>query len=193
MNSKVSILAIIEILSSISIGVFILALTYQLLKYVGRKRFDIQTSNLATSIFVASVLFSVGYMVSSVIDPLTSLFRLLAAKDNSVGSLALSFLGTGALYIAIAFVAGIVVVFLSVMLYTSITPLDEFAEIRNNNIGVALIVGTIIITLALLTRDGVGLLIESFIPYPEPISEIKVLYDNLRIPQQISRICRTPY
>jgi uncharacterized membrane protein YjfL (UPF0719 family) len=165
--NKVSILAIIEILSSISIGVFILALTYQLLKYIGRKRFDIQTGNLATSIFVASVLFSVGYMVSSVIDPLTSLFRLLAAKDNSVASLALTFLGTGALYIAVAFVAGIIVVFLSVTLYTSITPLDELAEIRNNNIGVALIVGTITVTLALLTRDGVELLIESFIPYPE--------------------------
>src|ERR1041384_7297990 len=114
MNSKVAILAIIEILSSISIGVFILALTYQILKYIGRKRFDIQAGNLATSIFVASVLFSVGYMVSSVIDPLTSLFRLLAAKDNSVASLALSFVGTGALYIAIAFVAGLIVVFLSV-------------------------------------------------------------------------------
>jgi uncharacterized membrane protein YjfL (UPF0719 family) len=167
MNSKIALLAIIEILSAISIGVFILALTYQLLKYIGRKRFDIQVSNLATSIFVASVLFSVGYMVSSVIDPLTSLFRLLAAKDNSVTSLALSFLGTGAFYIAVAFVAGVIVCLLSVMLYTWITPLDEFAELRNNNVGVALIVGTITITLALLTRDGVALLIESFIPYPE--------------------------
>jgi len=167
MNSKITLLAIIEILSAISIGVFILALTYQLLKFIGRKKFDIQTSNLATSIFVASVLFSVGYMVSSVIDPLTSLFRLLAAKDNSAGSLVLSFVGTGAFYIAVAFVAGIVVCFMSVILYTWITPLDEFAEIRNNNVGVALIVGTITITLALLTKDGVGLLIESFIPYPE--------------------------
>ncbi|MEI9920767.1 MAG: DUF350 domain-containing protein [Bacteroidota bacterium] len=167
MNSKVALLAIIEILSAISVGVFILALTYQLLKYIGRKRFDIQTMNLATSIFVSSVLFSVGYMVSSVIDPLTSLFRLLAAKDNNVGSLAMSFMGNGALFIAVAFIAGVVVVFLSVILYTSITPLDEFAELRNNNIGVALIVGTITITLALLTKEGVELLIESFIPYPE--------------------------
>jgi uncharacterized membrane protein YjfL (UPF0719 family) len=167
MNSKITLLAVIEILSAISIGVFILALTYQLLKFIGRKKFDIQTSNLATSIFVASVLFSVGYMVSSVIDPLTSLFRLLAAKDNSVGSLALSFVGTGAFYIAVAFIAGVIICFLSVILYTWITPLDEFAEIRNNNVGVALIVGTITITLALLTKDGVGLLIESFIPYPE--------------------------
>src|SRR3982750_3012708 len=113
MNSKVALLAIIEIFSSISIGVFILALTYQLLKYIGRKKFDIQTGNLATSIFVASVLFSVGIMVSGVIDPLTSLFRLLAAKDNNATSLAVTFIGTGALYIAVAFVAGVIVVFLS--------------------------------------------------------------------------------
>lgn len=167
MNSKITLLAIIEILSAISIGVFILALTYQMLKYIGKKRFGIDGSNLATSIFVSAVLFSVGYMVSSVVDPLTSLFRLLAAKNDSVMSLALSFIGNGAFYIAIAFVAGIIVCLLSVILYTSITPLDEFAELKNNNVGVALIVGTITITLALLTHDGVALLIESFIPYPE--------------------------
>ncbi|HMJ71510.1 MAG TPA: DUF350 domain-containing protein [Cyclobacteriaceae bacterium] len=167
MNSKITLLAIIEILSAISIGVFILALTYRLLKYIGRKRFGIEAGNLATSIFVASVLFSIGYMVSGVIDPLTSLFRLLAAKDAGTFSLALSFIGTGAFYIALAFVSGVLIVFLSVILYTSITPLDEFAEIRNNNIGVALIVGTITITLSLLTHDGVSLLVESFIPYPD--------------------------
>ncbi len=167
MNSKLTLLAIIEIISAISIGVFILALTYQMLKFIGRKRYGIDGSNLATSIFVSSVLFSVGYMVSSVIDPLTSLFRLLAAKNNSVMSLALPFIGNGAFYIAVAFVAGVVICLLSVILYTSITPLDEFAELKNNNVGVALVVSTITITLALLTRDGVALLIESFIPYPE--------------------------
>jgi uncharacterized membrane protein YjfL (UPF0719 family) len=167
MNSKITLLAIIEILSAISIGVFILALTFWLLKYIGRKRYGIETGNLATSIFVASVMFSVGYMVSSVIDPLTSLFRLLAAKDTGTATLILSFLATGAFYIALAFVSGVLIVFLSVILYTSITPLDEFAEIKNNNVGVALIVGTIAITLSMLTQGGVSLLIESFIPYPD--------------------------
>jgi uncharacterized membrane protein YjfL (UPF0719 family) len=166
MNSKTALLAVIEILSAISIGVFILALTYQVTKYIGRKKYDIQSGNLAYSIFTAAVLFSVGYMVSSVIQPLISLFRLLAANENDSVKLGLSFIGNGAVFIAMAFVAGVVICFLSILIYTSITPLDEFAELRNNNIGVALIVGTITITLALLTRDGVGLLIESMIPYP---------------------------
>lgn len=167
MNSKITLLAVIEIFSAISIGVFILALTYRLLKYIGRTRFGIESGNLATSIFVSSMLFAIGYMVSSVIDPLTSLFRLLAVKETSTLSLALTFIGTGAFYIAMAFLAGVLVCFLGVILYTAITPLDEFAELKNNNVGVALIVATIAITLSLLTRDGVELLIESFIPYPE--------------------------
>lgn len=167
MNSKTALLAVIEILSAISIGVFILALTYQLVKYVGKKKYDIQSGNLAFSIFTASILFSVGYMVSSVIQPLLSLFRLLAAAEDDSIKLTLSFIGNGAGYIALAFAAGVIICFLSVFIYTSITPLDEFAELRNNNIGVALIVGTITVTLALLTRDGVSLLIESLIPYPQ--------------------------
>jgi hypothetical protein len=39
--------------------------------------------------------------------------------------------------------------------------------LRNNNLAVALVLGSIIITLSLMTRDGVSLLMESFIPYPE--------------------------
>ncbi len=167
MNSKTALLAVIEILSAISIGVFILAITYQVVKYIGKKKYDIQPGNLAYSIFTAAILFSVGYMVSSVIQPLISLFRLLAANENDSLKLGLAFIGNGAVYIALAFVAGVLISFLSIVIYTSITPLDEFAELRNNNIGVALIVGTITITLALLTRDGVALLIESMIPYPE--------------------------
>jgi hypothetical protein len=56
---------------------------------------------------------------------------------------------------------------LSTLLYAKITPIDEFEEIRNNNIGVAIVVSVIIITLTMMCRSGVGLLIESIIPYPE--------------------------
>jgi hypothetical protein len=38
---------------------------------------------------------------------------------------------------------------------------------KNNNLAVALVVGSIIITLSLMTHDGVELLIESLIPYPD--------------------------
>ena len=149
MNIKLSLLALIEILSGLSIGIVIMIITYQILKWIGRKRYDIHQNNVAYSIFIASVLFSVGYMVSGVIQPLLSLFRIMAASDAGLAELLLSFLGYGAIYIAASYTAGVIVSLLGITIYTWITPIDEFAEVKNNNLGVALIVGTIIIVLTM--------------------------------------------
>lgn len=167
MNSKLTLLAIIEILTALSMGVAIMATTYLLLKYIGKKRYDINESNQAFGIFVASVLFSVGYMVSSVIHPLLSLFRILSTKDDDTFHLLISFIGYGAVYILLAFIVALLVCFLGALIYNYITPIDEIQELKNNNLAVALVVGSIIVTLSLMTHDGVELLIESFIPYPD--------------------------
>ena len=45
--------------------------------------------------------------------------------------------------------------------------LMKIAELKNNNLAVALVVGRILITFSMMAHDGVVLLIESFIPYPE--------------------------
>jgi uncharacterized membrane protein YjfL (UPF0719 family) len=166
MNNRLTLLAAIEILSALSMGIFILAATYQALKVIGRKKYGILHSNQAYGIFMAAVLFSVGYMMSSVIQPLISLFRIYASKEMSFWELGFSFLIKGGEYIAIAYVMAVIICFIGVVIYTYLTPIDEFAEIKNNNLSVALVVCSIIITLSLLTHDGVALLIESFIPYP---------------------------
>ena len=88
-------------------------------------------------------------------------------KDNNTFNLMISFIGYGAIYIALAFVVALIVCWLGMVIYNYITPIDEIQELKNNNLAVALVVGSIIITLSLLTHDGVELLIESFIPYPE--------------------------
>ena len=167
MNSKLTLLAIIEILSALSMGVAILATTYLLLKYIGKKRYGIEENNQAFGIVTAAILFSVGYMVSSVIHPLLSLFRIISTKSNDTFDLIFSFVGYGAIYISIAFVVALVVCWLGMVIYNYITPIDEIQELKNNNLAVALVVGSIVITLSLMTHDGVELLIESFIPYPE--------------------------
>ena len=144
-----------------------MATTYLLLKYIGKKRYDINESNQAFGIFIACVLFSVGYLVSSVIHPLLSLFRILSTRDNDTFHLLISFIGYGAIYILLAYIVSLLVCFLGAVIYNYITPIDEIQELKNNNLAVALVVGSIMITLSLMTHDGVELLIESFIPYPE--------------------------
>lgn len=165
MNFNTALLGLIEIVSAISIGVFILLLTYKLLKWIGRRYYDIQNRNLAYSIFMAAMMFSVGFMVSGVIPPLISSFRLLNIEN--VFLLTLTFVGRGALYVGIAYVSALMIGLLSTTLYTRMTPIEEFAEIKNNNVGVALIVASIIITLTLLSKDGVALILESITPYPD--------------------------
>ena len=167
MNTKLSLLAFIEIISALSMGIVILALTFQFLRYWGRKKYEINNINQAYGIFIAAVLFSVGLTMSSVIQPLLSLFRIFVSQDIDNLELTIKFLTYGGLYIALAYAFAITICAIGVFMYTFLTPIDEFVELKNNNIAVALIVGSIIITLSLLTNNGVDLLIESFIPYPQ--------------------------
>lgn len=167
MNSNIFFLGIIEILSAISMGLVILSTTYKLLKWYGKKSFNIGHNNVAYSIFIASVLFGMGLMVSGTIEPIVSSFRLLSNVEESTTGLLFSFLFRGGLYIIIAYTAGLTISLLGILIYSKLTPIDEFVEMKNNNIGVAIISSAIIITLILLTKDGVALVIESLIPYPE--------------------------
>jgi len=166
MNPNIALLAVIEIISAITIGIFILALTYKIVQWVGRKYYKIQDYNLSYSIFVSAIILSVGIMISGIIQPLISSFRLLNQGSNSF-MLVFEYLLTGAIYIAIAYTSTILIGLISTFLYSKVTPIDEFEEIRKNNVGVSLIISSILITLTLLTKDGVMLLIEAIIPYPE--------------------------
>lgn len=166
MNSNIAILGLIEIFSAITIGIFILALTYKIMQWVGRKYYQIQEFNLSYSIFTSAIIISVGIMISGIVQPLISSFRLLNKQTDNF-TLAFKYLGTGAIYIAIAYTATILIGLISTFLYSKLTPIDEFEEIRENNVGVALIISSILITLTLLTKSGVILLIEAIVPYPQ--------------------------
>ncbi|GAB4244317.1 MAG: hypothetical protein Tsb0034_22460 [Ekhidna sp.] len=166
MNPNIAILAFIEIISAITIGIFILALTYKIVQWVGQKYYRIKDYNLAYSIFVSAIIIAVGIMISGIVQPLVSSFRILNQNTDSF-KLAFQYLGVGAIYIAIAYSATVAIALISTFLYSKITPIDEFEEMRKNNIGVALIISSILITLTLLSKNGVALLIEALIPYPQ--------------------------
>ncbi len=166
MNTKLIIISLIEIFSAITIGIFILSLTYKLVQWVGRKYYGIQEYNLAYSIFAGAIILSVGIMVEGIIDPLISSFRLMNKSGNSL-IFSLRYFGVGTIYIGIAYTVSVTIGLISTFLYSKLTPIDEFEEIKNDNIGVALIISSIIITLTIFSKDGVKLLIESLVPYPE--------------------------
>lgn len=170
MDINIALLGLIEILSSISIGALILAVTYYILKLYGKNKFGIDDHwNLAYSIIIISILFSVGYMLSGVIQPIIDSFRLLSKTDKNTFNLIISFIAYGSTYIFIASLFSAIINYVGIKIYDTLTPLDEFEEIKNNNVSVALIMGVIIVVLTMMSKSGVILLIESFVPYPELI------------------------
>ena len=45
--------------------------------------------------------------------------------------------------------------------------INEFQEIKKNNIAVSIITAVVIVSISLLTKDSLYLILESFVPYPE--------------------------
>jgi uncharacterized membrane protein YjfL (UPF0719 family) len=167
MDERIAVLGLIQIASALSCGVFILWLTYRIARVYAQKKWGIDSNNTAYNLLLAAMLFSVGYVVSGVVQPILQSFRLLSVGETNTLELAGKFIAIGGAYIAISYAAAVAIMLISMRLYTFMTPLDELAEIKNNNIGVAVIVGVIIIILSLMTKDGVVLFIESMVPYPE--------------------------
>ena len=167
MNEKIALLGFVEIISSLSCGIVILFLTYKILKIYGHRRLGIDHNNLAYNILVAGVLVSVGFIVSGVIQPILDSYRIISSSDVSKTELIFSFLAYGGLYILIAYVSALIIVFLGLFVYSNMTSLSELKELKDNNIGVAIVLVAIIFTLSLITSNGVILVVESFIPYPD--------------------------
>lgn len=172
MNEKIALLGFVEIISSLSCGIVILFITYRILKMYGQKRLGLDHSNLAYNILIGGVLLSVGFVVSGVIAPILDSYRILASSSISKSELVFNFLAYGGLYIVIAYISSMIVVFLGLFIYSNMTSLSELKELKSNNIGVAIVLVAIIFTLSLMTSNGILLLIESFIPYPELPSRI---------------------
>ena len=167
MNRNIALLAIIEIVASISVGVFILFVTYKILSWFGRTKHGIEEENTAYNIFIANVLFSIGYVITGVIQPIITSFRLITNTTTDVAPIISQFLLYSTIYVVISYSISLMITFLGVKIYSWLTPLDEFNELKNNNVGVGIIIGSIIIVLTLMSKSGIILLIEAIVPYPE--------------------------
>ena len=168
MNTQTFTLSLIEISISIHFGVIILYLCYRFLDKLLKDKLKIKNDNISYSIFVSSILFSVAYLISGIKSPILNSLKLLIDNPEYEGIIILDGLKYSILFITIIVITILVVIFLSIFLFTIMTKdIDEFKEIKNNNIAIAIITATLIISISLLLKESVYLLLESFVPYPE--------------------------
>ena len=166
MNSKLFTLSLIEIILSILITVVIIYATYKILKWLFFKNYDLRGDNLAFTIFTSGIILSTGIILSAILPSITNIIRLSTTQIEVVETSTI-ILYSG-IYLLIGFVVSVLINTSVFFLFSILTRgVDEFKEIKNNNISVAILVVTILISITIILKDSIALLISSLVPYPQ--------------------------
>ena len=93
---------------------------------------------------------------------------MLSNNPEYEGSLILDGFKYSGLLLSVIIITITLVIFISIKLFTYMTKnINEFQEIKKNNLAVAILTATIIISISLLVKESLYLLLETFVPYPE--------------------------
>ena len=166
MNTQLFTLALLEIILSIVITVLVFFVSYKILKMLFFKDEDLAGNNLAFTIFASGILLSIGIILSEILPSITNVIRLATTQNESTD--AVSIATYSGLYLFIGFIVAVVINGSVFLLFSILTKgVNEFKEIKNNNIPVAILVVSILISITLIAKGSIALLISSLIPYPE--------------------------
>ena len=167
MNVQLIMLSLLELGIAILLGVVVLYLAYYLLSRVIFKKHNIQKDNLAYAVLVSAILFAVGHIMEGSIDPIANVIRQLSDAYESASQIFMEAMKYVVMFIVISMLLALLINVLAIKLFMTLTKIDEFEEIANNNIAPALITGTITIVIALFAKAPAVQLMEAIIPYPE--------------------------
>jgi len=171
MSGQQIIFGFIEFLVAIFISFMLIFGTYRLL-LVLTPRFDeerqLKKKNLSVGIILGSILLGQALIVKQAIYPVMAVIQLfILDEDKNAGSF-LKMLGFSVGYVVLAGFLAIVCILFSFWLFNKLTPrIDQYEEIKDNNLAIALFMGFLIIGICLLMSAGASGLTRALIPFPE--------------------------
>jgi uncharacterized membrane protein YjfL (UPF0719 family) len=166
MNSKLLTLAILEILISIGITVAIIFVSFKILKLLFFRSSDLRGDNMAFTIFTSGIILSIGLILSEILPSITNVIRLSTTQTETVDTTTI--ISYSGLYLAIGFIMAVFINGTAFLLFSMLTKgINEFREIQQNNVSVAILVVAILLSITLIVKESIALLISALIPYPE--------------------------
>jgi uncharacterized membrane protein YjfL (UPF0719 family) len=168
MNPELFYYGLLHLGLSVLISVFVLYLTFSRVTRYFKRKFDFSYDNVAFTIFISGLIFSVGYIFEGVHQPMMTVINFLRHDPQLKGSIFFE----ASKYVALFLVVGLfftgIVTFVSIYFFTVLTHMiDEFDELKRGNVAVGIVLATVIVTVSLLCRDSLVTILESFIPYPD--------------------------
>lgn len=166
MNTQLFGLALLEIVLTIIITVVVFFVSYKILKILFFKNEDISGDNIAFTIFTSGIFLSIGLILSEILPSISNVIRLSTTQSEAIDTFEI--VKYSGLYLFIGFVIAVIINGSVFLLFSVLTKnVNEFKEIQRNNIAVAILVVSILISITLIAKDSIALLISSLIPYPE--------------------------
>ncbi len=166
MNTQLFTLSLIEIVLSLLFSVIIILVTYKILKWLFFRDQDLRGDNLAFTIFTSGVILSIGIILSEILPSITNVIRLSTTQTETIDIA--NIIKYSGIYLLIGFLIAVIINASVFFLFSALTRgINEFKEIKNNNVSVAILVVAILISITIILKDSIALLISSLIPYPE--------------------------
>ena len=167
-NEELFFNSLTQLVISVLIGTIVLYTSYILVEKYIRKKHKIDLNNTAYGILCSSILFSVGYLISGIKDPIINSVQLIQRDPDFIGSVFFEGLKYSGLFLAITVFIIWAINLLAIYLFTLMTKnVKEFEEIKNNNLAISLIIASIVISVTLMIKSSLYLILESFVPYPD--------------------------
>ena len=163
---------------SLSLGVFVVYLGFYIFQKFNTdidEAKELENNNIAVAILNGSFILALGLLLKTVLRPMIQTFFFAITRPQGDVTGILIHGGLMVLQFISALFVSILALLLGVKIFAWLNSrLDEFAEIKKNNIAVAILTGAIIITLALFIEDGLSRFLQTIIPAPS------IQNDNLR-------------
>lgn len=164
-------LGLIELLVSIFISLVLIAGSYRFFLFI-TPRFDeerqLKKKNTSVGIVLGGILIGEVLVVKQAIYPVMSVIQLFILREEKNFSNYLEMIGLSVGYVLLAGILALACILFSFWAFNKLTPrLDQYEEIKNNNVAVAVFMALFILGICILISDGVSGLTKALIPFPE--------------------------
>nr|WP_321237296.1 DUF350 domain-containing protein [uncultured Psychroserpens sp.] len=139
-----------------------------MIKAFGLNENKFDNDNLALSIFFSGIIFSIGYLLSGIIPSVINAIQII--KIHTEGNLLVEAFKYSAICLFVGFLAASMIQLGAFFLLKVMTKhIKEVEALKSNNLAVAILLISILISITLISKDGLVFLLETFLPQPEVI------------------------
>jgi putative membrane protein len=162
---------LIEFLVSIVISFFLIFGSYRLFLALTPKideEKQLKAGNTSVGLILGSTILGEAIVVKQAIYPVMAVIQIFVlGQDRNVGNF-LKMIGFSIGYVVLVGFLALASILFSFWLFNKMTPrINQYEEIKNNNIAVALFMAFFIVAICFLVSSGVSGLARALIPFPE--------------------------